>query len=243
MKKIRQRNLQLILDAACEVFADCGFSAARLSDVAERAGVAKANVLYYYRSKAQLYEAVLDSIVEPLLEASRPFAGDQPPAEALRAYVDNKMRIGAERPHAARVFSCEIMRGAPRMPAPLLERLDAQAERNDERIRQWIDEGLLAPLDPYHLLLNLWAMTESYALGGWQLARLTGQAGLDASDYRQAGTPRRGRAASAFPRAGRLSDLRRINFRVALYSKSHSEPLSLRQPRPPTSFAPHRSTP
>ena len=172
MKKIRQRNLQLILDAACEVFADCGFSAARLSDVAERAGVAKANVLYYYRSKAQLYEAVLDSIVEPLLEASRPFAGDQPPAEA--------------RPHAARVFSCEIMRGAPRMPAPLLERLDAQAERNAERIRQWIDEGLLAPLDPYHLLLNLWAMTESYALGGWQLARLTGQAGLDASDYRQA---------------------------------------------------------
>ncbi|HDQ4748483.1 TPA: TetR family transcriptional regulator C-terminal domain-containing protein, partial [Pseudomonas aeruginosa] len=100
--------------------------------------------------------------------------------------VDNKMRIGAERPHAARVFSCEIMRGAPRMPATLLERLDAQAERNAERIRQWIDEGLLAPLDPYHLLLNLWAMTESYALGGWQLARLTGQAGLDASDYRQA---------------------------------------------------------
>ncbi len=32
MKKIRQRNLQLILDAACEVFADCGFSAARLRE-------------------------------------------------------------------------------------------------------------------------------------------------------------------------------------------------------------------
>lgn len=103
MKKIRQRNLQLILDAACEVFADCGFSAARLSDVAERAGVAKANVLYYYRSKAQLYEAVLDSIVEPLLEASRPFAGDQPPAEALRAYVDNKMSpLPGYAGHAAR---------------------------------------------------------------------------------------------------------------------------------------------
>lgn len=118
MKKIRQRNLQLILDAACEVFADCGFSAARLSDVAERAGVAKANVLYYCGGK------------------------HRPP-------------------------------GLRRLP----------------------------------------------------------------------GTPRRGRAASAFPRAGWLSDLRQINFRVALYSKSHSEPLSLRQPRPPTSFAPHRSTP
>ncbi|MCO3059736.1 TetR/AcrR family transcriptional regulator, partial [Pseudomonas aeruginosa] len=55
-----------------------------------------------------------------------------------------------------------------------------------ERIRHWSSEGLLAPLDPYHLLLNLWAMTESYALGGWQLARLTGQAGLRPDDYRQA---------------------------------------------------------
>ncbi len=83
---------------------------------------------------------------------------------------------GRTRPGSSPARSC----------AALLERLDAQAERNAERIRQWIDEGLLAPLDPYHLLLNLWAMTESYALGGWQLARLTGQAGLDASDYRQA---------------------------------------------------------
>ncbi|TWW14732.1 TetR/AcrR family transcriptional regulator, partial [Pseudomonas aeruginosa] len=148
MKKIRQRNLQLILDAACEVFADCGFSAARLSDVAERAGVAKANVLYYYRSKAQLYEAVLDSIVEPLLEASRPFAGDQPPAEALRAYVDNKMRIGAERPHAARVFSCEIMRGAPRLPAARGGRLAAQAARPAARRRPWLAAGRRAPRAP-----------------------------------------------------------------------------------------------
>ena len=184
MKKIRQRNLQLILDAACEVFADCGFSAARLSDVAERAGVAKANVLYYYRSKAQLYEAVLDSIVEPLLEASRPFAAtSRRGATRLRRQQDAHRRRAAARGQS--LLLRDHARRA-RMPAPLLERLDAQAERNAERIRQWIDEGLLAPLDPYHLLLNLWAMTESYALGGWQLARLTGQAGLDASDYRQA---------------------------------------------------------
>ncbi|WP_260467176.1 TetR family transcriptional regulator C-terminal domain-containing protein, partial [Pseudomonas aeruginosa] len=95
-------------------------------------------------------------------------------------------RPGRPPPRAPAAAPAPRRRGAPPFPAALLERLDAQAERNAERIRQWIDEGLLAPLDPYHLLLNLWAMTESYALGGWQLARLPGQAGLDASDYRQA---------------------------------------------------------
>ena len=184
MKKIRQRNLQLILDAACEVFADCGFSAARLSDVAERAGVAKANVLYYYRprrnSTRRCWTASSSLCWKPPGHSpvtSRPPRRYAPTSTTRCASAPS----GRTRPG----LSCEIMRGAPRMPAALLERLDAQAERNAERIRQWID-GLLAPLDPYHLLLNLWAMTESYALGGWQLARLTGQAGLDASDYRQA---------------------------------------------------------
>ena len=181
MKKIRQRNLQLILDAACEVFADCGFSAARLSDVAERAGVAKANVLYYYRSKAQLYEAVLDSIVEPLLEASRPFAGDQPPPPryARRQQDAHRRRAAAgpgSRDHARRAAHAGGAAGTPRRPGGTQRRAHPPVDRR----------SLLAPLDPYHLLLNLWAMTESYALGGWQLARLTGQAGLDASDYRQA---------------------------------------------------------
>ena len=117
MKKIRQRNLQLILDAACEVFADCGFSAARLSDVAERAGVAKANVLYYYRSKAQLYEAVLDSIVEPLLEASRPFAGDQPPPRRYAPTSTTRCASapsGRTRPGSSPARSCAARRACRR---------------------------------------------------------------------------------------------------------------------------------
>ena len=120
MKKIRQRNLQLILDAACEVFADLRLQRrpAQRRRRARRRGEGQRALLLPL--KAQLYEAVLDSIVEPLLEASRPFAVTSHPAEALRAYVDNKMRIGAERPHAGRVFSCEIMR-ARRMPAALLD--------------------------------------------------------------------------------------------------------------------------
>ena len=122
MKKIRQRNLQLILDAACEVFADCGFSAARLSDVAERSGVAKANDALLLPLEAQLTRRCWTASSGPCWK-SPGYAGDQPPAEELRAYVDNKMRISAERPHAARVFSCEDhARRAAHAPAPLLER-------------------------------------------------------------------------------------------------------------------------
>lgn len=185
MKKIRQRNLQLILDAACEVFADCGFSAARLSDVAERAGVAKANVLYYYRSKAQLYEAVLDSIVEPLLEASRPFAGDQPPAEALRAYVDNKMRIAPSaargqslllRDHAWRAAHAGAAAGTPRRPGGTQRRAHPPVDRRRPA-------GAAGSVPPAAQPVG-----DDRVLCPWRLA--TGAphrpGRLDASDYRQA---------------------------------------------------------
>lgn len=72
MTSIRERNKELILRAASEEFADKGFAASKTSDIAAKAGVPKPNVYYYFKSKENLYREVLESIIEPLLEASAP---------------------------------------------------------------------------------------------------------------------------------------------------------------------------
>ncbi|AZL74636.1 TetR family transcriptional regulator [Pseudomonas oryziphila] len=46
MSSIRDRNLQLILEAASEEFAQHGFAAARVEAIATRAGLPRANVFY-----------------------------------------------------------------------------------------------------------------------------------------------------------------------------------------------------
>src|SRR5262249_30195989 len=59
---------QAILDAALDVFAERGFEAARLEDVAARAGVAKGTLYLYFDDKEALFEEVVRTAVSPILE-------------------------------------------------------------------------------------------------------------------------------------------------------------------------------
>ena len=60
--EIRQANLQRILDAAEVVFSRRGLQGATIDEIAAGAGLPKANILYYFRSKQHLYRAVIDNI-------------------------------------------------------------------------------------------------------------------------------------------------------------------------------------
>ena len=54
-----EANVQRILDAALSVFATEGFAGARIDAIAARAGLSKPNLLYYFRTKQELYRAAL----------------------------------------------------------------------------------------------------------------------------------------------------------------------------------------
>ena len=51
---IREENEKAILEAAEEVFAEYGFSGATTSRIAERAGIPKANLHYYFPTKEDI---------------------------------------------------------------------------------------------------------------------------------------------------------------------------------------------
>lgn len=58
---------QAILDAALTVFAERGYEAARLDDMAARAGVAKGTLYLYFKDKEALFEALVRGAVSPIL--------------------------------------------------------------------------------------------------------------------------------------------------------------------------------
>ncbi|WP_439888767.1 TetR/AcrR family transcriptional regulator [Pseudomonas sp. MBLB4123] len=186
MTSIRERNKELILRAASEVFADKGFAASKTSDIAAKAGLPKPNVYYYFKSKENLYREVLESIIEPLLAASAPFNQAGRPGEVLEAYIRSKIRISRELPFASKVFASEIMHGAPHLSSEQTEQLNAQAKHNIACIRRWIDQGLMAEVDPHHLLFSIWAATQTYADFDWQISTVTGKASLSDEDYEAA---------------------------------------------------------
>ncbi len=60
---------QELLDAATALFAERGYAATRLEDVAARAGVVKGTIYLYFADKLALFEAVIRHAIAPLLEA------------------------------------------------------------------------------------------------------------------------------------------------------------------------------
>jgi TetR/AcrR family transcriptional regulator len=148
------RTRASVLEAAEAIFAEKGFAATRLEDVADRVGIRRASIVYYFKDKKELYHAVLASVFGGLLtkigEAlSRP---DPLPARleaGVGAWVDY---VGA-RPSTARLLLREVADAAPgRQPAVL-----AHTRPFFELVRKQILErdgaaiARLTPIDPVHL--------------------------------------------------------------------------------------------
>ncbi|HOI50037.1 MAG TPA: helix-turn-helix domain-containing protein, partial [Prolixibacteraceae bacterium] len=64
MKEIKDKTEDKILDAAHEVFLRKGMDGARMQEIADEAGINKALLHYYFRSKEKLFEAILATVLK-----------------------------------------------------------------------------------------------------------------------------------------------------------------------------------
>lgn len=105
-----------ILDAALMEFAERGFEAARLDDVAARAGIAKGTLYLYFADKEELFEAVVLGAVSPIVERLGMLlaAPDIPTDELLEILfsIFEKEILGTERKLLLRLIIAE----GPRFP-------------------------------------------------------------------------------------------------------------------------------
>jgi AcrR family transcriptional regulator len=74
---------EAILDAALDEFSARGFAAARLDDVAARAGVAKGTIYLYFADKEALFQELVRSMVHPVLGTLDKMRGVDVPARLL----------------------------------------------------------------------------------------------------------------------------------------------------------------
>ena len=184
--RIQLKNEGRILDAAQEVFATYGYHGATIDEVADRAGISKPNLHYYFKRKRDLYLAVLRRTLEiwlvPLRELDR--TGD--PAEEIGKYIAQKVQLSRRFPAASRVFANEIVQGAPFLKGYLQTNLREVVERKAAVIQHWIDQGKLAPIDPYHLIFLIWAATQHYADFTPQIKAVMNVSRLNQGDFRKA---------------------------------------------------------
>jgi len=129
-----------IISAALEVFADRGFAATKLEDVARRAGVTKGTIYLYFENKEALFKALIRQTIVPVIaqgeELARSFPGSA--RELFERLVREYWRLVGETslvgipklmmaeannfPELARFYYEEVVTRGHRLMAGVLER-------------------------------------------------------------------------------------------------------------------------
>ncbi|MCH8465800.1 MAG: TetR family transcriptional regulator C-terminal domain-containing protein [Roseinatronobacter sp.] len=172
--RIQKRNRQIILDAALEVFSTHGFRGATLDQIATQAGLSKPNVLYYFDSKDAIHRDLLTRLLDTWLDPLRMMnpAGD--PQAEIMAYMRRKLELSRDFPRESRLFANEILQGAPRIESFIRDDLRPLVDDKAQLLNEWAKAGRIAPIDPYHLSISIWALTQHYADFAAQIAMIRG---------------------------------------------------------------------
>lgn len=153
-----------ILDAACEVFLEKGKTGARMQEIAARAGINKALLHYYFRSKDELYRQALTreltAFFRELVESIRP-AGDI--ETFIRNFIDNYVERLSRNPQVVRFLTWEIGSGGP-VARNVIGSIIHGSEGVPvypifrDKFSKARHDGTIRPVDPQHLLFSLIGM-------------------------------------------------------------------------------------
>jgi TetR/AcrR family transcriptional regulator len=112
------RSRAAILDAAERLFAEQGYDATSMTQVGAGAGVSRGTPGYFFRSKAELYRAVLDRTFAEVREAvragrERALASNESPETILAGAVSDYFDFLSARPNFIRLIEREALNGGP----------------------------------------------------------------------------------------------------------------------------------
>ena len=172
VERVADRRAEL-LDAAVRVFAEKGFHASRVGDIATEAGVAHGLLYHYFRSKDEVLETVFRDTWSALVDETRRIEeSDYPLREKLRLFARIYLGAWLQTPDLVRVLVREVARG-PAVGSRVAEigelfdtlarMIEAAQERGEAR----------ADIDP---TIAAWALYGAHEeiLTGWVLGRLPG---------------------------------------------------------------------
>ena len=129
-----------ICAAALEVFAEKGFAAAKLDDIAKRAGVSKGTLYLYFKDKEQLFRAVVRDAVVPNVDRLR------------AALIQTGLPFG----DLVRMFLANFVEVANRVPVGAVAKMVISESRNfPELAKVWHDEVVSKALGTVTALIEM----------------------------------------------------------------------------------------
>ena len=161
MKKTENKETteQQILEAAKTVFQAKGMDGARMQEIADAAGINKAMLHYYYRSKEMLFEAVFKSAFSLLAPQLNAILNDDSSIEdKIRSFTFNYITFMTKHPYLPNFIIQELNRNED-----FILKLKENAgfpnlEKFETKLENEIKQGILNPIAADQLFVNIIAL-------------------------------------------------------------------------------------
>lgn len=179
---IREKSQDKILAAAQEEFILQGYKGATVQAIADRASLPKANVLYYFKNKENIYHAVLERTLSMWDDAIGDIDPDNGPKVAIEKFIAAKVKLSFEEPGSSKIYAMEIIQGAQHLKDFTRTYLRKWVREKAVLFQQWIDNGEMKNVDPVHLIFLIWSSTQHYADFDNQILTVMNQADFEDED-------------------------------------------------------------
>jgi len=157
----QERNTEeQIIAAAKKIFSIKGLAGARMQDIADEAGINKAMLHYYYRSKEKLFEMVFNEALDRLLQRlSNAINTNLPLPEKIREIVRSYIEGLMENPQVPLFVLNELQQ----QPELLIKQFRSKPSFPNiqhflEQIAVAGEKGVIKKVSPIQLMLNILSM-------------------------------------------------------------------------------------
>lgn len=151
---------EIILQAAMDVFVEKGWNGARMQEIADRAKINKALLHYYFRSKENLYDRIIETVftfffrqIEEALQAEDSFE------LVLRHFINAIVETIAANPRIPQFVMHELSQGGKNAMRILTDVIGKGGITLPQRmyalVRRELDAGRIRPVNPPQLIITI----------------------------------------------------------------------------------------
>lgn len=158
MNQKQSETEYVILDAARKVFLENGYDGTTMQMIATEAGINKALLHYYYRSKDRLFEAIfLEAFSKMIPNLMKIFISDLDFNQKIRAFVDAYITALMQYPQIPLFILHELHRNPGRI-IDLVKSTGLNPEFFFKAVTDEAAQGNIIVIDPRQLIVNMLAL-------------------------------------------------------------------------------------
>ncbi len=150
---------ELIINAAAKIFTEKGYAAARMDDIANEAGINRALLHYYYRSKEKMFSIIFERQFEKFFSGiAAILTKDTSLFEKIALLVEHELNMLSQHPELPLFVLGELTRNpdliinrlknSPLAPQTIFQKLNEQAKKEYEA-------GIIKKIDGASLMMNI----------------------------------------------------------------------------------------